>query len=474
MDPLQEPLTLPCGAVLRNRLCKAALTEGLANEYGKPTEKHVTLYKKWANSGCGLLITGNMQIDRRYLERAGNIYIDGKQSADDLDRLRKFAKAATQNDTQCWVQVSHAGRQTLPSVNLNPVGPSAVPLAPVSGVAVNTLRELTIDEIEDIVERFVNIATVTKDVGFTGIQLHSAHGYLLSSFLNPRANKRTDQYGGSLENRARLLLAVVSRVRTAVGKSYPISVKLNSSDFQKGGLTFKESIQMSLWLEDLGIDLLEVSGGSYESFAFLGQGVGAKEKKIASNVNDKKRSTALREAYFLEFASTLTKVVTRVPILLTGGFRSRETMEQALAEKDCQVIGVGRPLVGSPDCVKDLLSKKIDSLPQYEETVSLPKWFHWFDFILPAAFIRVSTVISWMYYNVTEMGNGNDPNLNVGAIWPVLVFLPRENAQATALKGMTTVGLCTNAKPVLSPVSKTFIGIGIVSVLAAGIKFVQE
>merc|ERR1712238_508822 len=124
-------------------------------------------------------------------------------------------------------------------------------------------------------------------------------------------------------------------------------------------------------------------------------------------------------------------------------------MEQALAENDCQVIGVGRPLVGSPDCVKDLLSKKIDSLPQYEETVSLPKWFHWFDFILPAAFIRVSTVISWMYYNVTEMGNGNDPNLNVGAIWPVLVFLPRENAQATALKGMTTVGLCTNAKPVL-------------------------
>ena len=231
---IESTLKLPCGVTVKNRICKAAMTEGLADEQNRATQKHATLYERWAHGGAGILLTGNVQIDHRYLERPGNIVIEGKQSNEQISRLRAYAEAGTKNDTHLWMQISHAGRQTPEAVAPTPVGPSDIQLK-MTGAAFGKPRPLEHDEILDIIARFAHTAKIAKDTGFTGVQLHGAHGYLLSEFLSPDINTRTDGWGGSLENRARLLIESIRAVRKAVGTKFPVALKLNSSDFQKGG-----------------------------------------------------------------------------------------------------------------------------------------------------------------------------------------------------------------------------------------------
>jgi 2,4-dienoyl-CoA reductase-like NADH-dependent reductase (Old Yellow Enzyme family) len=205
------------------------MTEGLADARNRATGRHVTLYRRWADGGAGLLLTGNVQVDRRYLERAGNIVIDGSQEPAQLAALEAMAEAGTSGGTHLWMQISHAGRQTPKLVAAEPVGPSDIPLA-IPGGRFGKPRALTGDEIHDVIARFAAVAAVAKQTGFTGLQIHSAHGYLLSEFLSPRVNLRDDEWGGRLENRARLLLDTVRAVRSRVGPDYPIAVKLNSAD----------------------------------------------------------------------------------------------------------------------------------------------------------------------------------------------------------------------------------------------------
>eukprot|EP00906_Rhabdomonas_costata_P001918 RCo003047 len=188
---LDEPFTLRCGQVLPNRLCKSALTEGLADCWSRSTPELEELYLRWSHGGCGLLITGNVQVDRRYVERPGNVAIDGPQDEEQVARLRALAKASMAGGNQCWVQLSHAGRQSNIKVNYHPVGPSAVAVQSAPGM-LGMPRELTAAEVEDVLQRFAYAAKICKQAGFSGVQLHSAHGYLLSSFLSPLYNKRTD------------------------------------------------------------------------------------------------------------------------------------------------------------------------------------------------------------------------------------------------------------------------------------------
>lgn len=334
------PLRLPCGAVLRNRFAKAAMTEGLADGNCNATERLNRLYRRWAHGGAGLLLTGNVQCDRRYLERAGNVAIDGNGG---LDAYRAYAKAATENDTHCWVQINHPGRQAALGTEQY-VAPSETPLYPGSSAMARGLDE---GEILEIIGRFVHVATVSRDCGFTGVQIHGAHGYLVSQFLNPLVNHRTDAWGGSIENRARFLLETVRAVRAAVGADFPISVKLNSSDFQKGGMVEDESIQVARWLEECGIDLLEISGGTYESQVMIGRDEEQRTEKAAS--------TIAREAYFLEFAAKIRPQI-KVPLMLTGGFRTAETMQSALASGEVDLIGLARPLITDPELCNKLLA----------------------------------------------------------------------------------------------------------------------
>ena len=356
---LTRPLTLPNGAKLKNRIAKAAMTEGLGDERNQATTRHVTLYRRWAAGGAGLLISGNIMVDRRYLERAGNVVIDGPQSEEQLSRLKAWTAAARDEGADIWAQLSHAGRQTPKAIAPAPAGPSAIALD-LPGGQFGQPRALSAEEIAETIERFANAARVCKQAGFTGVQIHAAHGYLISSFLNPRVNQRQDEWGGSLENRARLLLRIVETVRAQVGSGYTVSVKLNSSDFQKGGFAPGESVQVARWLDAAGVDLIEVSGGSYEQPAMMDlEGLEARFEE------QKRESTRAREAYFLEYAEEMRASV-KTPLMVTGGFRTRAGMDEALASGACDIFGLARPLCVDPDIPSKLLSGEIEKAASYE------------------------------------------------------------------------------------------------------------
>ncbi|MFZ5616353.1 MAG: NADH:flavin oxidoreductase/NADH oxidase family protein [Pseudomonadota bacterium] len=363
---IADPITLPCGVRLKNRLVKAAMTEGLADEMNRATPRHEALYRRWAAGGGALLITGNIQIDRRHLERPGNVAIDGPQSAEAMRRLEAFAAAATSAGAEIMAQLSHAGRQTPIYVNKTPLAPSAIPLS-LPGGQFGKPRAMAADEIANVTTRFANAASICKATGFSGVQLHAAHGYLISEFLNPKANRRDDEWGGSLDNRARLLLKSVAAMRAKVGSGFPLSVKLNSSDFQKGSFSFDESLQVIEWLNEEGVDFLEISGGSYEQPKMMDiEGLEPAEERRAS--------TKAREAYFLQFAEEAARVA-KMPLMVTGGFRSRAAMDEALTSGAADLIGLARPLCIDPDICAKLLSGAVAQAPLYEKALRLGDGF---------------------------------------------------------------------------------------------------
>ncbi|NND69233.1 MAG: NADH:flavin oxidoreductase/NADH oxidase family protein, partial [Halioglobus sp.] len=348
MSLIARSLQLPCGAVLPNRLAKAAMTEGLADPQGMPTQALENLYGLWSDGGAGLLLSGNIQVDGEHLERPGNVIVDGEPSEKLTAALQSWARVATRGGNHFWAQISHAGRQTQKPVNPNPKAPSAVRVG-LPGGQFGEPVPLTGDEIKSIIERFAICARAVQDAGFTGVQVHAAHGYLLSQFLSPRTNLREDEYGGPLENRARMLLEVVRAVRAAVGPDLPVGVKMNSADFQQGGFAFEDSLQVAKWLEEAGIDLLEISGGTYEQPKLLGaEGI---EEEEAQHVA---KSTQIREAYFVDFALAMSEQV-NIPLMVTGGFRRRYAMEQALDGNGADVIGIGRPMCVQTDAPQRLL-----------------------------------------------------------------------------------------------------------------------
>lgn len=423
---LAAPLTLPCGATLKNRLVKAAMTEGLADAANAATGRHVALYDCWARGGSGVLVTGNVQVDRRYLERPGNVAIDGPQSEDQLSALRAFATAATQDGTHCWVQLSHAGRQVSKDVNPEPVAPSAVPIE-LPGKQFGDPRALTAPEIHDVIARFAHAAAVCRQVGFTGVQLHAAHGYLLSEFLNPRVNRREDEWGGPLEHRARLLLACVAAVREAVGPGFPVAVKLNSADFQQGGFSHEDSAQVAAWLGEAGVDLLEISGGSYEQPRMAGvDGPGEDGTERMAE------STRRREAYFLEYAEVIAANVT-MPLMVTGGFRTTAGMRDALGTIDA--VGLGRPLCTDADISARLLDGRAERAPDWERTLRLgPGPLAPTSSAKVVRMVNAVAVQAWFCEQIKRMGDGLEPDRGMGVATAMVRYLRDERAAAKALK----------------------------------------
>ncbi len=396
-DILAQSLTLPCGAILPNRIAKAAMTEGLANPAGVPTAELERLYGLWSDGGAGLLLTGNILIDGAHLERPGNVVIERAPDTAMHTALARWAAAATRNGNHCWAQISHAGRQTQKIINPHPKAPSPIKLGLPGGQFGQPIA-LTVPEIEDIVRRFGMCAAAVKAAGFTGVQVHAAHGYLLSQFLSPRSNQRTDQYGGALANRARALLDTVRRVRAAVGPDFPVAVKLNSADFQKGGFDFADSVKVAQWLEVEGIDLLEISGGTYEQPKLLGvEGLEAEELQQVPP------STLLREAYFVDFALAMRDRVS-IPLMVTGGFRRREAMVQAITAGGADLIGLGRPLCVVTDAPARLLVDQ-DELPRYEATLALfPPWLKFLNRSKTLRTLASFGVQYWYYAQLDTLG----------------------------------------------------------------------
>lgn len=407
---LAQILKLPCGAVLPNRLAKAAMTEGLATPRGVPTAELDRLYGLWSDGGAGLLLSGNIQVDADHLERPGNVVIDREPDAQMHDALARWARAATRNGNHFWAQISHAGRQTQKIVNAHPKAPSAVKLG-LPGGQFGQPVALTIPEIEEIVRRFGVCAAAVKAAGFTGVQVHAAHGYLLSEFLSPRSNRRTDCYGGELANRARVLLEAVASVRSAVGPDFPVSVKLNSADFQHGGFDFQDSLQVAAWLEEASVDLIEISGGTYEQPRLMGmEGIEeVQEQKVA-------RSTMMREAYFVDFALAMQEKVA-IPLMVTGGFRRREAMEQAIAGGGADLVGLGRPMCVMTDAPSQLLAG-LQELPRYEnELALLPAYLSFLTRIKTVRAIASFAVQFWYYAQLDMLGTQGraEPSLSVFA-----------------------------------------------------------
>ncbi|WP_156254690.1 NADH:flavin oxidoreductase/NADH oxidase family protein [Sandarakinorhabdus oryzae] len=398
MSQVNEAFSLPGGQHFRNRIAKAAMTEGLAFRDGLPNAAHETLYRRWSDGGCGLLITGNVLVDRGHLERPGNVIVDGPLSDEGKAAWARWAAAATANDTRAWVQISHAGRQTQKTVNPHPKAPSAVPLA-LPGGQFGVPVPLTGAEIHDLIARWAHAAAVAREAGFDGVQVHAAHGYLISQFLSPLANRRDDEWGGSLENRARLLIEVVKAVRASVGADFTVAVKLNSADFQKGGFAFDDCLTVAGWLADLGVDCLELSGGTYEQPAMMDM------EGLTPREEPKQQSTRQREAYFVQLAKALMAAKTP-PLMVTGGFRSLNSMEDALAS-GIAFVGVGRPLCADPTCVTELLEGHIEELPRYEERLSIGPW--WLSPASPFKLVRTINGFAaqaWYYQQLRRVAAG--------------------------------------------------------------------
>ncbi len=328
---LFSPLRLRSGATVRNRVAKAAMEENMAGSAQLPDEELVSLYRRWGAGGAGLLITGNVMVHAEAMTGPGGVVLDERAP---LDPFIRWAEAGKAGGAAVWMQISHPGRQVL-------AGMPGVVWAP-SAVAVELGKHskrfgkpvaMSDAQIRETVERFATTARLAERAGFDGVEVHGAHGYLLSQFLSPLVNKRSDQWGGGLENRARFLVDVVRAVRRAVSPAFAVAVKLNSADFQRGGFDTDDAARVIAMLEPLGVDLVELSGGTYESPAMSGRPADAR--------------TSAREAYFLELAAELAKS-SPLPLMLTGGIRSRETAEQVLSS-GVELVGMATAIAVTPE-----------------------------------------------------------------------------------------------------------------------------
>ena len=340
MKAIEEELVLPNGSKLSNRIAKSSMSENLSNKHNDPTPVLINVYKKWAQSGAGLLIMGNIMIDSKALGEPRNVVVENRKN---FKMLKEWAESVKGTNTHLWAQINHPGRQAMEQINSDLKAPSAVPLK--SGGRKDISKKIPValneNEILAIIEAFGNTALILKDAGFSGVQIHGAHGYLVSQFLSPYSNVRTDKWGGNLEKRAQFVIEVYRKIRAQVGTSFPIGIKLNSADFQKGGFSEEESLEIVKILSKEGIDLIEISGGTYEAPAMMGK---------------RKESTIKREVYFMDYIEKARKI-TNTPLMLTGGFRTTSVMKEAIAFNKLDVVGIARPFAVYPNIGNEIFNE---------------------------------------------------------------------------------------------------------------------
>jgi 2,4-dienoyl-CoA reductase-like NADH-dependent reductase (Old Yellow Enzyme family) len=316
---LFEPLQLPCGLTLNNRIAKSAMSDSLGDGTGHPTAEQVRLYQRWARGGVAASIIGEVQLTAGYAENPGNLVLN---ASSDLERFRELARSGGENGTKLWLQLGHAGALAYAPTS-NPRGPSALDLPGLR------CAEITSAEMRQLPSEYATTARLAQQAGFGGVQIHAAHGFLLSQFLSPLFNRRSDEYGGAIANRMRPLLQAIEATRSAVGSDFPIAVKLNSSDQLEGGFDQEDALKVMAALDGSSVDLIDISGGTY----FPG----------AKSASD----GAGRGPYFLEFAKR-SRAVTTKPLMLTGGFKTRSQAEEAIASGAVDIVGLARALVLEP------------------------------------------------------------------------------------------------------------------------------
>lgn len=335
---LGKSLRLKCGITISNRICKPATSEHMADIDFNPTKHLCRVYSQWSRGGAGLLITGNIMIDREFREGTRNCVLD---EYSDLSLYRQFAYSAKAGGSVALAQISHPGRQCPTSVTYSqPLAPSVVKFRiPAVGIQLfRTPRELELFEIEDLVKKFAFTCSLATENGFDGVQIHGAHGYLISQFLSPRTNHRRDKYGGSPEKRSQFLLDIVKSVRIGIGPNKILAVKINSQDFSLGGFKEEDSFQVIEMLAPL-VDIIEISGGTYEDLKFMAQdsGVNSMFCNFAKNAKNKLEKFNL-------------------PLMVTGGFRDCAIANAAIESNNVDIVGVCRPLCIDPQLPRKWLA----------------------------------------------------------------------------------------------------------------------
>ena len=326
-----EKLVLPSTLVLKNRIFKAAMEENMATAEQEPGIAIFNLYKAWSAGGAAAIITGNVMVDPLAMTGPAGISLHANSN---LTPFKKWAELGKQNDTKIIMQINHPGRQTYKNMGGKVLSPSdvALDLGKHSSLF-SQPKAMDKCDIEDVILRFTNTATLAEKAGFDGVQVHGAHGYLLSQFLSPLVNKRDDEWGGDLTNRSRLLLEIVKSIKAATSSSFSVSVKLNSADFQRGGFDVDDAKSVVTSLEKLQIDFVELSGGSYEAPAMQGRTADSR--------------TLAREAYFLEFADAIAKQ-TELTVMTTGGIKKRDVAEKVL-QSSVDIVGIASAMAYQPD-----------------------------------------------------------------------------------------------------------------------------
>jgi 2,4-dienoyl-CoA reductase-like NADH-dependent reductase (Old Yellow Enzyme family) len=331
MSELFTPFTFPSGLTIKNRLVKAAMEENLATQEQLPGVELFNLYSRWAQGGVGLIITGNVMVDHLAMTGPGGLALEANTP---LTAFQELAVLAKQNDTKILMQINHPGRQVFKKMGGKVLSPSNIALNMGKHSSMFTQpKAMTEDDIQDVIYRFVNTAKNAEVAGYDGVEVHAAHGYLLAQFLSPLTNKRTDHWGGNLENRARLLIEVIKAIRENCDKAFTVAIKLNSADFQRGGFDVEDAEKVVQMLAPLAVDFVELSGGSYEAPAMQG--------RTADN------RTLAREAYFLEFAERIAKT-TNIAVMTTGGIRKAAIATQVITS-GVALVGMASALALSPD-----------------------------------------------------------------------------------------------------------------------------
>ncbi|KAI0420134.1 NADH oxidase [Xylaria grammica] len=348
---LAEPITFPfSGRTASNRFLKAATSERLASfdeanleARGIPSPELTTFYARFGRGGWGQILTGNIQISYTDLEAPGNAIIPpgSEFSGPRFEAFAAIAAAGKSHGSLIVGQVSHPGRQAPAAVQPHPISASAVHLVTEGNGPFGVPRAATREDIDSVIEGFAHAAEYLERAGFDGIELHGAHGYLLAQFLSPTTNQRTDEYGGSLENRMRLVLEVAAEIKKRISKSFILGIKVNSVEFQEKGFTPEEAIVLCQALEKAGFDYVETSGGTYEIMG----------------LEHKKESTKKRENYFIEFAERISKAVSQTKVYTTGGLKTLDGMLSTLEGVDG--LGFGRTAIQEPSLPSDILSGKI-------------------------------------------------------------------------------------------------------------------
>ncbi|KAE8449909.1 hypothetical protein EG329_007386 [Mollisiaceae sp. DMI_Dod_QoI] len=331
-SPLGKPLKFEfSGKIAKNRFLKAAMTERISSwdpndkkARGIPSKNLINVYKRWGEGEYGQILTGNIMIDYDQLEAMGNPIIprDAQFSGPRFKAFKELASQSKAHGSLIIGQVSHPGRQCENRIQKNPISASDIQLeGEVMGMQFAKPHPASQEEINTVIDGFAHAAEFLEKAGYDGIELHGAHGYLLAQFLSQSTNKRTDKYGGSLENRLRLTLEIADEVRKRVSSSFIVGIKINSVEFQEKGFSPEEARDMCQALEKARFDYVELSGGTYESLAF----------------GHKRESTKKRESFFIEFAEQIVKPLIKTRSYVTGGLKTIGAMVKALDTVD----GVG-------------------------------------------------------------------------------------------------------------------------------------